>query len=711
MTPTDGKSVSPPAKSDTDPTNVGDGSLIVRFSKDEGQNYGFDGIENGSGVWGRDNFNLGTTQYYVPIKSIEAGKDDYVNFNQQGSGGITFSLEINGTATPLTPEGNRIRLNVPITGNAALYAKDAQNRIVGKLTILSYPMVTKNVVLVSLNGSSLPEISALQSELNKVFAQGVARVSVSTTNLQTTAYDGAIDAERDHYKYSSEMRAIVAEFKEKNTIDNNTVYLFFGNTSTSDLAGVMNRGYQFGFIFQNDAKTIAHEIGHGLFNLEHTSNDNSYGLAANNLMDYSPTGKMLYKYQWQYVQSPPSVWGVFESGEDAEYATLPCLGIFDDCNDIIKNLRMMHNAAISNGAKGVLVKTTSMNKTLTGGNFEIDGIDISKIDLVFTGEPNVGYTLTMKEYEVTNTGFIIKSGDKNIVTIALSNSDLEGSPSTKDKLKSYLFATKEDTTKAITASFPITGEQLKAIFPGTAQERCDEVAALLNKYSDKFEINTPLRMAHFLAQTGFETSGYTANKSAENGCYKSSNSSWSGWIKNKKWSEPPIKEGCFNYDVSKYRQKKLPWNSIDDVPARYVCGNGNDSETATRNLFSYAYQCEGGNGDENSMDGFKYRGHGWIQLTWKKQYIAFDEWLKENTPENYQDVVANPDLIGTDRTIDALSGMWYWQKEKINKVSDDISKDSSLDQFKQVTLKINSAALHNAERKIIFDNAIKKIEK
>ena len=92
MTPADGKPVPAPPKSDTDPTKVGDGSLIVRFSKDQGQNYGFDGVENGLGVWGRDNFQLGQTQYYVPVKSIEAGKDDYVTFSQQGSGAVVYQI-------------------------------------------------------------------------------------------------------------------------------------------------------------------------------------------------------------------------------------------------------------------------------------------------------------------------------------------------------------------------------------------------------------------------------------------------------------------------------------------------------------------------------------------------------------------------------------------------------------------------------------------
>ncbi|MFC0186144.1 hypothetical protein ACFFJX_28420 [Pseudarcicella hirudinis] len=44
------------------------------------------------------------------------------------------------------------------------------------------------------------------------------------------------------------------------------------------------------------------------------------------------------------------------------------------------------------------------------------------------------------------------------------------------------------------------------------------MAALLNKYSDKFEINTPLRMAHFLGQIGVETGGLKHTK--EIPCYK-----------------------------------------------------------------------------------------------------------------------------------------------------------------------------------------------
>ncbi|MFC0181747.1 glycoside hydrolase family 19 protein [Pseudarcicella hirudinis] len=257
------------------------------------------------------------------------------------------------------------------------------------------------------------------------------------------------------------------------------------------------------------------------------------------------------------------------------------------------------------------------------------------------------------------------------------------------------------------ATFPVTGTQLHEIFPDTPQDRCDEVAALLNKYSDKFEINTPLRMAHFLAQTGFESSGYTANKGAESGCYTSTNSSWSGWIARKTWAEPNFINGCLGYSSSKKGTKKFPWNSVDDVPNKYICSKNNPKETAEKNLLSYLYQCEGDNGDEESTDGYKYRGHGWIQLTWKKQYVQFNNWMKTYTPDDFKDVVDNSDLIGEDKTIDAISGMWYWQKENINSKADSIGEGCTLKEFKKITLAINKAALDDDKRKEIFDHAIK----
>ncbi|MDI9881125.1 hypothetical protein [Flectobacillus longus] len=55
------------------------------------------------------------------------------------------------------------------------------------------------------------------------------------------------------------------------------------------------------------------------------------------------------------------------------------------------------------------------------------------------------------------------------------------------------------------ATFPITGAQLHEIFSGTSQERCDEVAGIINKYSDEYGIDNAEKMSHFIGQIGAET--------------------------------------------------------------------------------------------------------------------------------------------------------------------------------------------------------------
>jgi predicted chitinase len=272
------------------------------------------------------------------------------------------------------------------------------------------------------------------------------------------------------------------------------------------------------------------------------------------------------------------------------------------------------------------------------------------------------------------------------------------------QLELYLFGTNK-------ATVTVTGTQLSQIFSGTNQARCDEIAALINKYSDKFEINTPLRMSHFLAQTGYETDGFKG-ATGESGCYTTSNSTgWDIWFK-KQWSEPPFGNDCdasLNPHVS--GSKKLKWTALTcnpndlncfAVPTEYVCTSTN-KDNVTKKLFSYVYQCEGGNGNSTSLDGFTYRGHGAIQLTWKKTYQAFDTWLKTNYKDIYKDVVANPSVIDSNDTLFILSAMWFWKTNGLNELSQN-------DDFKNITLKVNKDGLNDINRKTLlteFKNLLK----
>jgi predicted chitinase len=344
-----------------------------------------------------------------------------------------------------------------------------------------------------------------------------------------------------------------------------------------------------------------------------------------------------------------------------------------------------------------------------------NNFDISNVTVLLNGKQvklssfNLGkngdYVLDIKDWS-TET----QAKDKILFAGAATSTDkilaIEASNSAISDVKSYLKLVKE-----------LTGKQLKEIFPGTSQDRCDEVAKLINKYADKFEITIPLRMAHFLGQIGIESNKLNAmgEKSGENPCYTKTNNAWDydsgqgdGWIAKKKWSETPINEGCDDFKKSLKGERKHPnWNSIKDVPKKYVCTNDNPAAISGKNLFNYVYRCEGGNGDEGSGDGFRYRGHGVMQLTWKKQYVAFNDWLKTNGFVNdYKKVLSDPDEGFIDKEIDILSAMWYWDKEKINDVADKVKKESNLESFKKVTLKINKQALANKDRNDIFKAAL-----
>jgi putative chitinase len=68
-----------------------------------------------------------------------------------------------------------------------------------------------------------------------------------------------------------------------------------------------------------------------------------------------------------------------------------------------------------------------------------------------------------------------------------------------------------------------------------------------------------------------------------------------------------------------------------------------------------------GNGPETSGDGYKFRGRGFIQLTGKVNYEAFDKVVPES-------IVDTPDLVATKYPL--LSAAWYWNSRNLNADAD-----------------------------------------
>jgi len=142
---------------------------------------------------------------------------------------------------------------------------------------------------------------------------------------------------------------------------------------------------------------------------------------------------------------------------------------------------------------------------------------------------------------------------------------------------------------------------------------------------------TPIRAAHFFAQTSHETGGFTI------------------FTENLNYSEDGLK---------KIFGKYFPGN-LNELYAR------NPQKIANR-----VYGSRMGNGDEKSGDGYKFRGRGALQLTGKENYKAFSDYLKK--PE----IMTNPDLVATTYSFE--SAMFFFDKNKLWSICDQGVNDTSI---------------------------------
>jgi predicted chitinase len=190
----------------------------------------------------------------------------------------------------------------------------------------------------------------------------------------------------------------------------------------------------------------------------------------------------------------------------------------------------------------------------------------------------------------------------------------------------------------------------------------------LNDYARRYDVHSPLRLAHFLAQIGHE-SGFRATE--ENGHY----------------SAPRMREifGCRGGRAQYDRLGDDCRLGPDGQPARLRPKLWLEADSYAghpERLLSYVYANRLGNGDEASGDGFRYRGRGLIQLTGKSNYAAFTETHNARAPHDPRDFVAQPDLLMSELNYAIESAFYYWDARTVNALAD-------LDDLEQVTRAVN----------------------
>jgi putative chitinase len=116
---------------------------------------------------------------------------------------------------------------------------------------------------------------------------------------------------------------------------------------------------------------------------------------------------------------------------------------------------------------------------------------------------------------------------------------------------------------------------------------------------------------------------------------------------------------------------------------------GNISESYARNpekIANKVYSSRMGNGDEASGDGYRFKGSGFIQLTGKSNYAAFDKFVDD-------DILANPNLVATKYPL--ASAAWFFNSNKLWAICD---KGDSDQVVTEVTKRVNGGTIGLADR-------------
>ena len=175
----------------------------------------------------------------------------------------------------------------------------------------------------------------------------------------------------------------------------------------------------------------------------------------------------------------------------------------------------------------------------------------------------------------------------------------------------------------------------------------DAVIAQIPDTAAKFGITNTLRLAHFLAQCGHESGGFKA-----------------------------VNENL-NYSA----------DGLKKIFPKYFPGNLNESYARQpEKIANKVYSSRMGNGDEASGDGYRYKGAGFIQLTGKSNYAAFDKFVDD-------DILANPNLVATKYPL--ASAAFFFDSNKLWSICDKGADDATVT---AVTKRVNGGTIGLADR-------------
>ena len=200
----------------------------------------------------------------------------------------------------------------------------------------------------------------------------------------------------------------------------------------------------------------------------------------------------------------------------------------------------------------------------------------------------------------------------------------------------------------------ITSQRIQALCGSCDMKLAGAAAPLLEELREQFGVATPQRVAHLMAQLAYESANFTR-----------------------------LEE---NLNYSSAARIALVWPRLAKRAGVLV-----NNPEALANA-AYANRC--GNGDEASGDGWRFRGRGLIQLTFRDNYRA-------RGAACGVDLVAEPDRAA-EPEIAVVLALSFWKSRGCNAEAD-------CGDVEEITRLINGSALRGLPERRALTRRAKKI--
>ncbi|MGP1992020.1 fibronectin type III domain-containing protein [Zobellia laminariae] len=269
----------------------------------------------------------------IDIKNSTYAASDVIFKNKQGE---IIPSSIDGSKATLTLTGRFSFENETIYAVVPDKENTKKQLTAGAFTLWHLSERTVKVALVSVNGASL---GSIETNVSNIFEKAIASIQFGdnlslSVNKSELGENQKLDFGERAWAaaYNEEQKMLVNKVKQLAGYKSDTYYILVFNDiePSRSIGGFMPLQRQMGFVFGGNpeeedkggdkSKTLAHEIGHGIFALQHPFTEYNINEDITEwLMDYG-SGDQIPHTHWAQIHDPSLKFYIFQDEEDGEIA-------------------------------------------------------------------------------------------------------------------------------------------------------------------------------------------------------------------------------------------------------------------------------------------------------------------------------------------------------------------------------------------------------